>query len=85
MKKQFRHTMLHRLQLRESWIIFFIMGIIMLNFPFINIFNKSETLFGFPILFLYFTIGWAVSIFVTYLFTLSVTQNNSSHPGTKKP
>jgi hypothetical protein len=85
MNKRFRHTMLHRLQLRESWIIFFIMGIIMLNFPFINIFNKSETLFGFPILFLYFTIGWAVSIFVTYLFTLSVTQNNSSHPGTKEP
>jgi len=85
MNKRFRHTMLHRLQLRESWIIFFIMGIIMLNFPFINIFNKSETLLGFPILFLYFTIGWAISIFVTYLFTLSVTQNSSSHPGTKEP
>ena len=77
--------MLHRLQLRESWIIFFIMGIIMLNFPFINIFNKSETLFGFPLLFLYFTVGWAVSIFVTYLFTLSVTQNIPTHPGTKEP
>ena len=28
MNRHFRHRMLHRLQLRESWVIFFIMGII---------------------------------------------------------
>ena len=85
MNSHFRHRMLHRLQLRESWIIFFIMGIIMLNFPFLHIFNKSETLFGFPLLFLYFTIGWAFSIFVIYLFTLAVTQNGTARHGTKEP
>jgi hypothetical protein len=77
--------MLHRLQLRESWVIFFIMGMIMLNFPFLHIFNKSDTLFGFPLLFLYFTVGWAFSIFVIYLFTLGVTQNNAAHRDTKEP
>ena len=76
---------LHRLQLRESWVIFFIMGIIMLNFPFLHIFNKSDTLFGFPLLFLYFTGGWAFSIFVIYLFTLAIRQNNTSHHGQPKP
>ena len=85
MNRHFRHRMLHRLQLRESWIIFFIMGITMLNFPFLHIFNKSDTLFGFPLLFLYFTIGWAVSIFVIYLFTLSVNQNSAVPCGTKEP
>lgn len=85
MNSHFRHRMLHRLQLRESWVIFFIMGIIMLNFPFLHIFNKSETLFGFPLLFLYFTIGWAFSIFVIYLFTLAVTQNSAAQHGTKEP
>ena len=52
-----RHRLLQRLQLRESWVIFFIMGIIMLNFPFLHIFNKSEMLLGFPLLFIYFTVG----------------------------
>jgi len=80
-----RNRLLLRLQLRESWVIFFIMGIIMLNFPFLHIFNKSDTLFGFPLLFLYFTAGWAVSIFVIYLFTLAVTRNSSAHRGPKEP
>jgi hypothetical protein len=85
MNSRFRHRMLHRLQLRESWVIFFIMGIIMLNFPFLHIFNKSDTLFGFPLLFLYFTVGWAFSIFVIYLFTLAVNQHNAAHHGRKEP
>jgi hypothetical protein len=85
MIKRIRHRLLHRLQLRESWVIFFIMGIIMLNFPFMHIFNKSDTLFGFPLLFLYLTIGWAVSIFVIYLFTLAVNQNGTARHGKKEP
>jgi len=61
------------------------MGIIMLNFPFLEIFNKSETLFGFPLLFIYFTFGWAFSIFVIYLFTLAVNHNNTAQHGRKEP
>ena len=75
------NRMLRRLRLRESWIVFFIMGIIMLNFPFLNIFNKNDTILGFPVIFLYFFIGWAISIFVIYLFTLAVAGNieNNHH------
>ena len=80
-----RHRLLQRLQLRESWVIFFIMGIIMLNFPFLHIFNKSDMLLGFPLLFIYFTVGWAVSIFVIYLFTLAVRQNSTHQHGNKEP
>lgn len=80
-----RHRVLQRLQLRESWVIFFILGIIMLNFPFLHIFNKSDTLFGFPLLFLYFTLGWAISIFVIYLFTLAINQNGTARHGKKEP
>jgi hypothetical protein len=85
MNNRFRHRILQRLQLRESWIIFFSIGIIMLNFPFLHIFNKSDTLFGFPLLFLYFTVGWAVSILVIYLFTLAVNQSKTAHHGNKEP
>ncbi|MBL0225693.1 MAG: hypothetical protein IPQ16_09005 [Geobacteraceae bacterium] len=85
MISRFRYRLLHRLQLRESWVIFFIMGIIMLNFPFLNIFNKSDAILGIPLLFLYFTVGWAISIFVIYLFTLAIRQSPDTHNGTKEP
>ena len=80
-----RRRLLHRLQLPESWVIFFIMGIIMMNFPFLHIFNKSRTIFGFPLVFLYFFIGWAVSIFVIYLFTLAVGSGGDKHRETPQP
>lgn len=79
MLKRISHRILQRLQLRESWVIFFIMGIIMMNFPFLHIFNKADTLFGFPLLFLYFTSGWIFSIFVIYLFTLAIRKNSDVH------
>lgn len=66
--KRLRAHIIHRLKLRESWIIFFILGVIMMNFPFLHIFNKPALLFGVPLLFLYLTAGWIVSIFVIYLF-----------------
>jgi energy-coupling factor transporter transmembrane protein EcfT len=85
MINRMRIRLLHRLQLRESWVIFFIMGIIMLNFPFLQIFNRADTVFGFPLLFLYFTLGWAVSIAVIYLFTISIGHNNPIHHEKKDP
>jgi len=67
-----KHRLLHRLSLKESWIIFFILGIIMLNYPFLHIFNKSISFYSFPLLFIYIIAGWAVSILVVYLFTKSI-------------
>ena len=85
MLNRIRNRILHRLQLRESWAIFFILGLIMMNFPFLHIFNKPDTVFGFPLLFLYFTGGWAASIFIIYLFNLAIRQSTDVHNGTKKP
>jgi hypothetical protein len=85
MIRRVRLRILHRLQLRESWVIFFILGIIMLNFPFLHIFNKSDTIFGLPLLFLYFTFGWAVSIAVIFLFTSAVNHNSPAHAEKKEP
>jgi hypothetical protein len=80
-----RKRILHRLQLRESWVIFFILGIIMMNFPFLHVFNKADTLFDFPLMYLYLMTGWAVSIFVIYLFTLAIRQNHDERNETKEP
>lgn len=55
---------------KEWWVILFILGIIVLNYPFIEIFNKIIFVFGYPIFFLYIYVGWAISIFIIFLYTL---------------
>jgi len=76
---------IHRLQLRESWIIFFILGIIMMTFPFLHIFNKPILLFGVPLLFLYLTAGWIISIIIIYLFMIANRHENKSTDEKNEP
>ncbi len=68
--------LLQRLRLKESWVIFFLLGIIMMNVPFIGIFNKPVTLFGVPLLYLYLQLGWLVSILFISIFTKSIDQSD---------
>lgn len=58
------------IHLQESWVIFFILGLVMLNFPFLHIFNKDTQLFGIPLIILYLFVGWPLSIVVIWLFSL---------------
>ena len=58
------------LHLREAWVIFFVLGLVMLNFPFLHIFNKDVLVLGTPLIILYLMVGWPLSIFVVYLFSL---------------
>ena len=60
------------LNLKETWCIFFILGIIMMNYPFIHIFDSPRLIFGMPALFLYLFIGWMISICVVYLFVKAI-------------
>ena len=70
---KFKGVLFRRLRLKESWVIFFVLGIIMMNYPFISIFNKPMMLLGVPLLYLYLQVGWIVSIFVVYLFIKSLS------------
>lgn len=63
-------------KLRDSWILCFILGIVMLNYPFLHIFNKPTTYLGIPILVLYFFIGWPISIAVIFLFSRLIDSAN---------
>lgn len=58
------------LHLREAWVICFVLGLVMLNFPFLHIFNKDVQVFGIPLIILYLLIGWPLSIVVVALFSL---------------
>jgi len=59
-----------KLPLKDAWVIWFVLGVVMLNYPFLHIFNKDVLIFGIPLTILYFYIGWPVSIFVIYLFSI---------------
>ena len=70
---------------REAWILCLILGIIMINFPFIHIFSSEHLIFGIPALVLYFFIGWPVSILVTWFFArLLDSESQSSHDETER-
>ncbi len=55
--------------LREAWVLFFFLGAVMLNYPFLQVVNKTSTVLGIPLLVLYFLLGWPTSIAVIYLFS----------------
>ncbi|MEW6488895.1 MAG: hypothetical protein AB1578_13395 [Thermodesulfobacteriota bacterium] len=57
-----------RSKLRQWWWIALVLGALMINYPFLQIFNRDTTLFGLPLLFLYFMVGWAASIAVIGLY-----------------
>lgn len=55
--------------IKNVWVLLFALGIVMLNYPFIQIFNKDVRLFGIPLILFYFLLGWPISICVIYLFS----------------
>lgn len=81
--EKLKRNFLNRLSLKESWVIFFILGLIMLNYPFLNIFNKPDMFLGFPLMFIYIIGGWGISILVISLFTISIKTGNHSNNGSE--
>jgi len=69
-----------KLPLRDAWIIWFILGVVMLNYPFLHIFNKDILVFGIPLMVLYFFVGWPASIFIIYLFATYLDRHESPEP-----
>lgn len=55
-------------RLRQWWWIVFVLGALMINYPFLHIFNRPTFLWGAPLLFLYFILGWAGSVAVIALY-----------------
>ncbi|MGA1863162.1 hypothetical protein OWM07_09775 [Deferribacter thermophilus] len=50
------------------WFFLFMLGFIFINYPFITIFDKRVFVYGIPLIYLYFIIGWFFSIFVVFVF-----------------
>ncbi len=77
MTRDLKSGLFKRLNLNESWVIFFILGIIMMNYPFVNIFNKPVQFLGLPPFYLYLYVGWFVSILVIALFVKAINHQDT--------
>ena len=74
-----------KLPLKDAWLILFILGVVMLNYPFLHIFNKDILIFGIPLIILYFFIGWPVSVFVIYLFSIYLGRHSDQETAGESP
>lgn len=82
MRDELKLKLLRRFHLREVWVIFFVLGIIMMNYPFIHVFHKPRILiFGMPVLFIYLYLGWLVSIIIIYLFAKAIGLREENNKG----
>lgn len=74
-----------RLCKKEWWVIFFILGFILVNYPIIHIFNKDFLILGYPFFFLYLMIGWLFSIVIIFTYAwLSVRNISETEKGKNK-
>ncbi|MFO7577894.1 MAG: hypothetical protein R6W66_09235 [Pelovirga sp.] len=68
-----------RSSMREAWILCLILGMVMINFPFIHIFAGDDWFFSIPLIVLYFGVGWPLSIAVIWLFVRQLEKENHRH------
>ena len=66
---------------REAWVLCLILGAIMLNFPFLQIFNTGHMIFGIPTLIFYFFVGWPISILIIFIFALRLQRDEKNGNG----
>lgn len=67
-------------KLRQWWWIAFALGLLMINYPFLQIFNSAALVLGFPLLFLYLFAGWAVSIGVIAAYAAALRRGPPDEP-----
>lgn len=67
--------------IRNVWPVLFILGAVMLNRPFMNIFDNPREVFGIPLLFHYMIIGWLASITVIFFYRLALNSKSGRDSG----
>jgi hypothetical protein len=77
-----KELLIRRLKLKDSWAICFVLGLVMMNYPFISIFNRPILTCGIPLLYLYLFLGWLGSICIIYLFSRAAAKepDHEEHP-----
>jgi len=76
--RKLKEVVIGRLKLMDTWVICFVLGLVMMNYPFVSIFNKPALPFGIPLLYLYLFAGWCFSIFIVYLFSRAAAKDTDT-------
>ena len=63
-------------RLRQLWLAVFVLGSALINFPFISIFDRDVLVFGVPLLYAYFFLGWLSSIGVISVYSRLIKNRN---------
>lgn len=53
--------------IRQRLIALFVLGIVLFNVPFLNLFNHGTTMAGIPVLFIFLFVAWLLLILITRL------------------
>ncbi len=53
----------------------FFLAVLAFNFPLISIFGKGRSVFGFPILYVYFFVVWVVLVAMVYFWVEKKSKN----------
>lgn len=78
MRTTIKEVVIRRLKLKDTWVVCFVLGLVMMNYPFISIFNKPLLPLGMPLLYLYLLGGWLFSIFIVYLFSRAASKDTDT-------
>ncbi len=67
-------------RIRGAWLFGLLLSIVVFNYPFFLMFNRSRMVFGLPLSVLYLLGGWLLFIGGIYLFVLRLDRNGGAEP-----
>ena len=77
--------MASKTQKRSRLIVFFFIGVILLNYPVLSLFSdEKKEIFGIPLLYAFVFATWALLIGLTFI-TVMTHRKQDSHPSDKVP
>jgi hypothetical protein len=68
-------------RLRQLWLAMFVLGSMLINFPFISIFDRNVLVLGVPLLYVYFFLGWFASICVVFVYSRLIKDKGMAEGG----
>lgn len=71
-------------KLNCTWLLSLCAGIIFLNFPFIQVFNREGDFFGIPLLVAYIFLVWSLLVVGLVVFSRTLRQNTRQHKKAEK-
>ena len=66
---------------RENMVILFVVGLLVLNYPLLSLFDRMKSVLGIPLLFLYVFVMWLAIIVLTAMVVERAERRGDERPG----